>query len=56
MRLFYVSRPSQNRSPPTTWVNIFIVQVRQNLLLTLVSGLCGRCGRKLMYKENEKWL
>ena len=60
MRSVYVSRTSQNRSPPGASVQSFIVQAHLTfrvgrLFLTLVSGLCGLCGRKILHKENKKW-
>ncbi|MBK9052410.1 MAG: hypothetical protein IPL78_16330 [Chloroflexi bacterium] len=61
MRSYYVSRPSQNRSPPDGWAEKFAVQAVclfpvNGLFLTMVSGMCGLRGRNLMHKENEKWL
>ncbi len=61
MRCYYVSRPSQNRSPPSGWVSRFIMRAYQlvlgdGLFLSIVSGMGGRCGRNLIHKENEKWL
>jgi hypothetical protein len=61
MRSYYVSRPSQNRSPPVDWTKMFAVQAVYlslvgGLFLIMVSGMCGLRGRNLMHKENEKWL
>ena len=61
MRSYYVSRPSQNRSPPDGWAEKFAVQaiylfLVSGLFLIMVSGMCGLRGRNLMHKENEKWL
>ena len=60
MSSVYVSRTSQNRSPPGASVQSCIVQAHLTfrvgrLFLTLVSGLCGLCGRKILHKENKKW-
>lgn len=61
MRSYYVSPPSQNRSPPTVWAEKFAVQAVYlfpvgSLFLIMVSSMCGLRGRNLMHKENEKWL
>jgi hypothetical protein len=61
MRCYFVYRSSQNRSPPSGWVSMFIVRAYQlgagdGLFLPIVSSMSGRCGRKFIHKENEKWL
>jgi len=60
MRSVYVSRTSQNRSPPASGLLVYCAGSFDRhgwwpVIFAMVSGLCGLCGRKFMHKENKKW-